>query len=220
MPRIRFCERKLSEAEVIDYQGKSVKKLQAFAEHVQKRVEQQMYQIRSLVYQMDSIILEDWNLNKLAQLLEMTTDDIDNIDQLKNISENQIILEKVMIDEINDAMVVGFSAGETPLKVSGNLTLPTPSTNGITVLWSSNDITTISNSGVVTPLADADKNVTLTAKISRSVTFVTYSIALFVPQTVVGSIYSAREALEIGYVGIDSSSSQQEMELRIQYHLV
>lgn len=111
------------------------------------------------------------------------------------------------VDEVNNAMVVGFLNGESPSKVTKNLTLPTSSTNGVTVLWSSNDPATISESGVVTPPANEDKNVTLTARISRSVTWVTYSIALFVPQTFAGSIASAKTLLDIGYTGGDNANS-------------
>jgi alpha-tubulin suppressor-like RCC1 family protein len=114
------------------------------------------------------------------------------------------------VNEVKDAMVVGLSSGDTASMVTKNLTLPTPSANGITVLWHSNDIATITNNGVVTAPADMVKTVTLTADISRnvnSVTSVTYSIELTVPQTIVGSIAVAKAVLDIGYNNGDSINS-------------
>jgi preprotein translocase subunit SecA len=114
------------------------KKLQAFTEYVQKRVEQQIFSIRSLVFQLDSIIheqrqayyqqrnliveeevnvmdalseqmnhiladavydscpehlvYEEWNLTKLAQVLEMNAE---SLTSLHAISESQMMLQKI-----------------------------------------------------------------------------------------------------------------------------
>ncbi|MEK3911884.1 S-layer homology domain-containing protein [Paenibacillus sp. FSL H7-0331] len=110
-----------------------------------------------------------------------------------------------------NALVIGYTSGDSATSVTQNLTLATTdAANGTTITWSSSNTAVVSNTGVVVRQA-ADTVVTLTAtvssgsnsgtkefqvtvKASNSVTTVTY-LTYNTTATVSGSVYSGNSGL-------------------------
>ncbi len=65
------------------------------------------------------------------------------------------------------AISLGYGPGDSASHVTANITLPTSGTNGSTITWSSDTVSTITSSGGVTVPNDADVVVTMTATLTK-----------------------------------------------------
>ncbi|MDB5052426.1 MAG: hypothetical protein JWM44_476 [Bacilli bacterium] len=122
-----------------------------------------------------------------------------------NLTVLQSDLGAIKADQLT--LALGYTGGDSAANVTQNLTLSGAGLNGTTVTWATNNATVISNTGVVTRLANKDSKVTLTAIIKKNTSTIRKTFALIVPQTDVGVTTAAKTALSIGYATADKSTN-------------
>jgi alpha-tubulin suppressor-like RCC1 family protein len=111
------------------------------------------------------------------------------------------------INEEKEVLVLGYSGGETNVRVTQNLTLPITGMNDTTIKWASNSPTVISTGGVVKRPTTADKAVVLTATIRKGAAYSTKAFTLNVPQTEESAVAAAKTALIVGFARGDKVTS-------------
>ena len=108
------------------------------------------------------------------------------------------------------ALAIGYSSGDGPMRVTGNVTLPTED-NGVMISWESTRADLISTAGVVTRPDDMTTDVVLTATLSKGAVTDTATFTLTVIISAAGAdtaaVTAAKNALAVTYTSGDTASS-------------
>ncbi|ADL52995.1 immunoglobulin-like domain-containing protein [Clostridium cellulovorans] len=118
--------------------------------------------------------------------------------------------EEVALDKAS--LQIGYASGDNSNSVTQNLGLPTTSTNGTTITWSSSNPSLISASGLVIrpSYTNGDASITLTATITKgSISDIkTFNVTVIKnPITDAEEVALDKASLQIGYASGDNSNS-------------
>ena len=105
------------------------------------------------------------------------------------------------------ALAIGYSGTDTAMSVTGNVTLPTTGSDGVSITWMSSDTGIISDSGMVTRPDDMNTDVRLTATLTKGAATDTTTFTLTVIISDAGAITRSIANLAIGYSGTDTAMS-------------
>ena len=111
-----------------------------------------------------------------------------------------------------NALAIGYTGGDGPTSVTGNVTLPTSGADGVMIAWESSHTSIISAGGVVTRPDDMNTDVVLTATLSRGAaadqtkTF-TLTVIISASGADTAAVTAAKNALAVTYTLPDTAAS-------------
>ena len=111
-----------------------------------------------------------------------------------------------------NALMVGYTGGDGPTSVTGNVTLPTTGADGVSISWASSETSIISTGGVVTRPDDMNTDVVLTATLSKGAaadqtkTF-TLTVIISASGADTAAVTAAKNALAVTYTLPDTTAS-------------
>ena len=111
-----------------------------------------------------------------------------------------------------NALMVGYTGGDGPTSVTGNVTLPTTGADGVSISWASSETSIISTGGVVTRPDDMNTDVVLTATLSKGAaadqtkTF-TLTVIISASGADTAAVTAAKNALAVTYTLPDTAAS-------------
>ena len=110
------------------------------------------------------------------------------------------------------ALAIGYTSGDGPTSVTGNVTLPTTGADGVSISWASSETSIIGTNGVVTRPDDMNTDVVLTATLSKGAavdqtkTF-TLTVIISALGTDTAAVTAAKTALAVTYTLPDTAAS-------------
>ncbi|QGQ97246.1 hypothetical protein EHS13_21330 [Paenibacillus psychroresistens] len=133
-------------------------------------------------------------------------------DKLSFTSSLAPLPNKDAVDADKATLAIGYTIPDSSSSVTHNLSLPLTGGNGTTISWSSDKISTISDSGIVTrpTFTKGDKSVVLTAKINKGNAKETKKFTVTVTklaQSNAEAVAADKDLLAIGYINPDKANS-------------
>ena len=111
-----------------------------------------------------------------------------------------------------NALMVGYTGGDGPTSVTGNVSLPTTGADGVSISWASSETSIIGTNGVVTRPDDMNTDVVLTATLSKGAaadqtkTF-TLTVIISASGADTAAVTAAKNALAVTYTLPDTAAS-------------
>ena len=114
--------------------------------------------------------------------------------------------DTIVVTAAKTALAVTYTSGDGPMRVTGDVTLPTTGADGVMISWASSPTGVISTAGVVTRPDDMNTNVVLTATLTKGMATDTTTFPLTVIISDAGAVKQVKENLVIGYGTGDSAT--------------